>query len=385
MKNSIKDFINRVLSFKTDDKAEMINFLKNEFSLSQDGKVYFCDYFSVRVSYSKNKSFSNTVLSLSKLQKYDTKPFFVLLVRANGLNNSIYLANTTFLSKVSHSSKELTETNIRGSFNGSDIIKVYQGLENCLPENFETLFAFHSLSWEENLRRLVYNTNNIVPVEKKFEVTDINRAKILSSVDLAQTFLKSGDFDNLYQDLESRLKKCYEGILCAAHIENTNVRGRLIEALITSDEVERKMLLEAVRKEEIPDYITKNILGDYCKEYRIGKTYTDIKTKILYLHSNPKAYNIDKFLETMSDGRSISFFYLIGIDEKGIVAAKLVSVYHKSLIEATFVQSHWSGRNSRGVTQFNGEALNNILESKDFINVLDTEKAKTFLLDIISL
>ncbi len=385
MKNSIKDFINRVLSFKTDDKAEMINFLKNEFSLSQDGKVYFCDYFSVRVSYSKNKSFTNTVLSLSKLQKYDTKPFFVLLIRANGLNNSIYLANTTFLSKVSHSSKELTETNIRGSFNGSDIIKVYQGLENCLPENFETLFAFHSLSWEENLRRLVYNTNNIVPVEKKFEVTDINRAKILSSVDLAQTFLKSGDFDNLYQDLESRLKKCYEGILCAANIENTNVRGRLIEALITSDEVERKMFLEAVRKEEIPDYTTKNTLGDYCKEYRIGKTYTDIKTKILYLHSNPKAYNIDKFLETMSDGRSILFFYLIGIDEKGIVAAKLVSVYHKSLIEATFVQSHWSGRNSRGITQFNGDALNNILESKDFINVLDTEKAKTFLLDIISL
>lgn len=385
MKNSIKDFINRVLSFKTDDKAEMINFLKNEFSLSQDGKVYFCDYFSVRVSYSKNKSFTNTVLSLSKLQKYDTKPFFVLLVRANGLNNSIYLANTTFLSKVSHSSKELTETNIRGSFNGSDIIKVYQGLENCLPENFETLFAFHSLSWEENLRRLVYNTNNIVPVEKKFEVTDINRAKILSSVDLAQTFLKSGDFDNLYQDLESRLKKCYDGILCAAYIENTNVRGRLIEALITSDEAERKMLLEVVRKEEIPDYITKNTLGDYCKEYRIGKTYTDIKTKILYLHSNPKAYNIDKFFETMSDGRSILFFYLIGIDEKGIVAAKLVSVYQKSLIEATFVQSHWSGRNSRGITQFNGDALNNILESKDFINVLDIEKAKTFLLDIISL
>lgn len=385
MKNKIKEFISQVLSFETDSKAEMISFLSNKFALSQDGTVFFCEHFAIRVSYSKSKSFSNTVLSLSKLQKYDGKPFFVVLVRAKGLPNYIYLANTTFLSKISHSSQQLSQTNIRGSFNGSDIIKIYQGLENCTAETFEALFAFHTLSWEENLRRLVANTNNIVPVGKKFEISNTDKENILSSVDFAAKFLQSEDFKDLSQDLESRLNSCRDGILCAAHIENINIRGRLIEALITSDQEHSQALLEAVKNEEIPTYNTKNTLGDYCKTYRNGTTYTDIKTKILYLHSNPKAYNIDKFLETMSDAHSILLFYLIGIDENGIVATRLVSAYHNALVDATIVQSHWSGRNSRGVTQFRGETLNDILQDKDFVNVLDTEKARTFLCKLMSI
>ena len=220
---------------------------------------------------------------------------------------------------------------------------------------------------------------------KKFEISNTDKENILSSVDFAAKFLQSEDFKDLSQDLESRLKSCRDGILCAAHIENINIRGRLIEALITSDQEYRQALLEAVKNEEIPTYNTKNTLGDYCKTYRNGTTYTDIKTKILYLHSNPKAYNIDKFLETMSDASSILLFYLIGIDENGIVATRLVSAYHNALVDATIVQSHWSGRNSRGVTQFRGETLNDILQDKDFVNVLDTEKARTFLCKLMSI
>lgn len=385
MKNKIKEFISQVFSFETDSKAEMISFLSDKFALRRDGTVYFCEHFAIRVSYSKNKSFSNTVLSLSKLQKYDCKPFFVVLVRQKGLSNSIYLANTTFLSKISHSSQQLSQTNIRGSFNGSDIIKTYQGLENCTAETFEALFAFHTLSWEENLSRLVANTNNIVPTGKKFEISTTDRENILRSVSVAADFLQSEDFKDLSQDLESRLSSCRDGILCAAHIENINIRGRLIEALLTSDPEHRQVLLEAVKNEEIPAYTTKNTLGDYIKKYSNNTTYTDIKTKILYLHSNPKAYNIDKFLETMSDTHSILFFYLIGIDESGIVTTKLVSAYHNALIDATIVQAHWSGRNSRGVTQFKGETLNHILQAKDFVNVLEAEKARTFLDKLMSI
>lgn len=96
------------------------------------------DKFSlIRDSYTKTTSFSNTVLSLSNLQKYDHIPFFVVLVSAIG-TNKVFLANTTFLSKISHSSQQLSIKNIKGS----DIIKTYQNLENN-AKNFEKLLAFH--------------------------------------------------------------------------------------------------------------------------------------------------------------------------------------------------------------------------------------------------
>ena len=115
----------------------------SRFKLTKDRKVYHNEYFAVRFSYSKSTSdsFSNTVLSLSALEKYDKIPFFVVLVRQSA-DNLIFLANTTFLNKISHSSKELSMTNIKGSFNGSDIIRNYNGKLNS-PENFDYLFAIH--------------------------------------------------------------------------------------------------------------------------------------------------------------------------------------------------------------------------------------------------
>lgn len=49
------------------------------FHLTLDRKVYHNEYFAVRFSYSKSDSdtFSNTVLSLSALEKYDKIPFLL--------------------------------------------------------------------------------------------------------------------------------------------------------------------------------------------------------------------------------------------------------------------------------------------------------------------
>lgn len=110
------------------------------FNLTRDSRVYYSDSFAVRFSFSKNKSFSNTVLALSILQKYDEKPFVVCLITP--LENVVYLSNSTFLKRISHSSHELRVNNIKGSFNGSDIYKDFNGIINRL-ENFEELFNIH--------------------------------------------------------------------------------------------------------------------------------------------------------------------------------------------------------------------------------------------------
>ena len=136
-----KELIERLISFIESfsgiaDKSTLAEAVKKEFSLTQDRKVYSCNSFAIRFSSSKSKHMSNTVLSLSSLQKFDNAPFLVCIV--SPVTNYVLLANSTFLKKISHSSKALRIDNIKGSFNGSDILMEYDNIENS-PRNFEKL------------------------------------------------------------------------------------------------------------------------------------------------------------------------------------------------------------------------------------------------------
>ena len=367
------------------NKDAVIKYITSKYNLTLDRKVYYCRYFAVRFSYSQKGGFSNTVLSLSALQKYDKLPFFVVLVRKDK-SNKIYLANSSFISKISHSSKELGTNNIRGSFNGSDIIKDYNGITNC-PENFDDLFAIHEgLDWEDNLLRIVEASAAIQPTSLKFIPDETALENIYTSIERASIFVESRNFLELNSDLNERCNGCKEAILVASHIENVNLRGRLIEFLITTDKDTRDKISTSLLNKEymLPEISTHDELGDYMRIFDNGRTYTDIKTKVLYLDSAPKAYNIDKFLEKMAESDSSFFFFLIGIDEKGIFNTALCSAYHKELIDASIVQHHWAGRATRGVVQFNGKALNKILNNNDFKNIIDQDKAKVYLENLIS-
>lgn len=383
MNTVCKDFVSYILDIAPrHNKEEVENDACERFHLTKDRKVYHNDYFAVRFSYSKSSSssFSNTVLSLSALEKYDRIPFFVVLVRREA-DNLILLANITFLKKISHSSQDLRIDNIKGSFNGSDIMRSYENYAN-VPKNFDFLFALHQgLDWEDNLSRLVDASAHIKPVSQKFIPTKDEEKNIFQSVNKAEAFVRSKNFHILEEDLNRRCESCRNEILIASHIENTNIRGRLIESLITSSDEERKKLIGNLDNMEkaLPSYDTRNGLGDYSRAFDNGATFTDIKTKVIYLSSNPKAYNIDKFLKQMGVSDSVFLFFFIGIDETRIFRTVLCSVYHQKLIEGTLLQSHWSGRSTRGVAQFNGEAINDILQERVFQNHIDEETARLFL------
>ena len=158
MNNSVEELIAVLREYDgINDKAKLTKLVADKFRLTKDRSVYYCQNFAVRFSSSASQNFGNTVLSLSNLQKFDDRPFVVCLVTPPC--NYTYLANTTFLKKISHSSQELRENNIRGSFNGSDIMREFEGITNT-PENIERLFNIHSgLGFEGNLTRLVEATN----------------------------------------------------------------------------------------------------------------------------------------------------------------------------------------------------------------------------------
>lgn len=383
MNSFCKDFVKYILNTAPRYNKEVVeNDVCKRFHLTKDRKVYHNDYFAVRFCYSKSSSssFSNTVLSLSALEKYDRIPFFVVLVRRDA-DNLVLLANTTFLKKISHSSQNLRIDNIKGSFNGSDIMRSYENRTNT-PENFEFLFALHQgLEWKDNLSRLVDASADIKPISQKFNPTEDEERNIYNSIKRAKAFVQSENYHALEEDLNQRCESCRKEILIASHIENTNIRGRLIESLITSSDEERKMLINNLENMEkaLPSYDTRNGLGDYCRRFDNGSTFTDIKTKVIYLTSNPKAYNIDKFLKQMSTSDSVFLFFFIGIDETRIFNTVLCSVYHQKLIENTLLQYHWAGRSTRGVAQFNGEAINEILNEHAFQNNIDEKTGRMFL------
>jgi hypothetical protein len=363
-------------------KDILIAKLNKSFRLVKDRSVYSCDAFALRVCTSKTNSFSNTVLSLSALQKHDDKPFIVVLVTPSDC--IAFLSNTTFLKKISHSSKELRVDNIKGSFNGSDISREYNGLENA-PENFAKLFAIHqAFTWEENIERLVEATNNISPSKTKYFIDERSKGIILTAPNRAKSFIGSDDFTDLSEDLTGRADRVKDSILIAAFIDNVNLRGRVIEELVTTDDPK---IIQAIAKKlkdgESLSLRTDQKLGDYTKKYERFWTETDIKTKVLFLQSAPKAYNIDKLLEFLAEPNSVYLFFLIGINSDNSIKTRLVSVFEKRLLVATKIQHHWAGRNTRGVTQFDGHALDEILSKT--IDEIDVNNAIAFLEELIDL
>lgn len=366
------------------DKARLARIVSDAFSLTNDRSVYYCSDYAVRFSLSASRNFGNTVLSLSNLRKYDDRPFIVCLVTPT--RNHCLIANTTFLKKISHSSQELRENKIRGSFNGSDIVKEFEGVVNS-AENIGGLYAIHAeIGFEGNLTRLVEATNSISPSGKKYAVGERERRNILDAPGRAMRFVSSPDAATLKAELDAKVDRFKNEILLAALIENVNVRGRVIEYLIAGDdEVLRLSLIASLRSGDrgLPQFKTENALGDYHRSFDAFDTETDVKTKIMILNSNPKAYNLDKMLEFLARDRSVFMFYFVGVDPVKIANTVLVSMFQERLVGATILLRHWAGRNSRGVSQFDGRVVRDLIESPN--SRIDEQASQDLLARVIAL
>lgn len=234
------------------------------------------------------------------------------------------------------------------------------------------------------MERLVESTNNISPNKRKFVIEGDALSTLLSSPTRADEFLESPEYVDLRDDLNRRVASVKDAIAVASLIDNVNLRGRVIEELITSDDPE---IINSI-KQSLEDGVRLSIktdqkLGDYSKVYEKYWTETDIKTKVLFFQSAPKAYNIDKLLSFLSKPKTVYLFFLIGIGETNTIKTRLISIFDKKMLAATRVQHHWAGRNSRGVTQLDGNQLDLILENDR--NIIEIEEAQNFLQKLIDL
>ncbi|MFN2454708.1 MAG: hypothetical protein ABR577_10865 [Pyrinomonadaceae bacterium] len=383
MLENLSEFIQ---SHKTvNDKNRLATLVKEQFPLVKDRSVFYNSHFAIRFSKANSANFGNTVLGLSALQKYDDRPFIVCLVLKD--ENILLLVNSTFLKKISHSSQSLRVDNIRGSFNGSDILREFNGVRNS-PENFDELFEIHKqIPFEVNLVRLVEATNGIAPTGKKFDVLEESKISILNAPLRAKNFSESAEFKQLKDELDGLVSKFQNEILIASLIENVKIRGNIIEYLIAGkDETLKQNLISSLQnRTDVPPFKTDNELGDYVKNFDdIYYTATDIKTKIMVLNSNPKAYNLDKMLSFLSSKNSVFMFYFVGIDFDKVLDPVLVSMFHDKVLANTILIKHWAGRNSRGVSQLNGKRIKELFTDRTPTNI-SLDKSIEFLNSVIGL
>lgn len=163
--------------------------------------------------------------------------------------------------------------------------------------------------------------------------------------------------------------------------------ARVIEYLIAGeDEALRTEIIHALQNKTqaggLPAFKTENTLGDYQRIFDDYFTETDVKTKLMILSSNPKAYNLDKILEFLATEKSVFMFYFVGLDLQ-IVNTILVSVFQTDLLRSTILLKHWSGRNSRGVSQFEGKTVETLLKTPQ--THVNKQGAVEFLRKLIAL
>ena len=191
--------------------------------------------------------------------------------------------------------------------------------------------------------------------------------------------MSSDEYKILNDDLQERVNAVASEIAIAAGIDNVNLRGRVIECLIASaDDNMRTALIDALRsRSPLPEIYTADELGDYTREFYNFRTATDIKSKIRYLSSNPKGYNVDKLLSFLSQDNSVYLTYVVAIDANKKISTRLCSIFNRQILNGTRIIKHWAGRNSRGVAQYDGIALENVVS--DFDISIDTSAAKCFI------
>lgn len=223
-----------LLEFKrkqpTANKAQIETAFLKCTDFKKERSVYVGNGFAVRFSEANTGSFSNVVLSLSALQKYDGIPMVICIVRPDRLD--FRLANATFLKRISHSSHNLRVDNIKGSFLGHDIMDEYEGVPNR-PDRFDELIAIHAeFAWEENVERLVETTNAIVARATRFKPVSDNLSIILDAPARAAVALNLPRVAEIERELSAIIQRRRNELLKAAKLDNVNIAGTRSSSLL---------------------------------------------------------------------------------------------------------------------------------------------------------
>lgn len=316
-------------------KDELVAALIQRFTLIKQRALLVGDAFVVRVSQnSADTGFPNAVVAFKKIVKHDALPVIACLITPNRCD--LYLANPTFLRKVSHTSHGLTDQKLVGSILGSDIAVAHEGTANT-PENFAALWAVHQREDHSAHRaRIIAATQAIAGARTLWSPSPPEVDRILTAPQLAHAISDEPDYVKLAARLDAVTQQKRDRILAAARDTNAKTRGDRIEKLVTG----------AAKNQG---------LGDLAVQVLTVTISVNVKSKRLDLSSAPKAYNVKKLLQDLALGNRLLAILFVGVDpNRDLVMTRLVSVFDRTLLAAARIDLRWSGRGTRGTIQFSG-------------------------------
>jgi hypothetical protein len=86
----------------------------------------------------------------------------------------------------------------------------------------------------------------------------------------------------------------------------------------------------------------------------------------------------------LAEGNTVISFFFVGVNPSGgVVRTGLASTLDETVINATQVQFHWAGRNSRGVTQLTRDL--SFVFDPVFRERVNTARARVFLQELLEL
>lgn len=121
-------------------------------------------------------------------------------------------------------------------------------------------------------------------------------------------------------------------------------------------------------------YISKNN-EKLLKVPKLG--FVRLSQKIRY-----KDYNLKKV--TISKSSTNKYYISILVDDNDNIYTKLLSVFDEDILDSTDIVHQWSGINSRGTAQFNGNVIKNLVIDNSKSNKINLDKSKSFLSSLIS-
>ena len=313
-----------------------------------------------------NGNASNTVIAMARIFPRDEHPILSVMVTAE--KNYVRLMNSSYIDKVPHSSKNASSDKLRGSINYSNILKEFEGITNE-RQNIQQLFELHAEhDFWDNYERIYGLTSQIKAKKSKFIPSEKEMRFLMKSCNRSIKFLNGDFFQDLFLDLNKRVKRNSKAIVIAGtFVTNAKIRGEIIEYLITSDdETKLSEICQSLEKKDIPVVTNLHKLADYEKNYPNTKTGTDIKTKVMYLDSQPKGFSIDDVLRFLCEENTVFLFYWVGIEQDETLKLQLLPIFDKNMLKNSYIQKHWSGINSRGHVQFDGKSMKVILGDDNY-------------------
>lgn len=347
-------------------KDEIIRLINEDFPLFKIKRSLYADTnnnYIVRFLWTKFDQWtpSNTFLSIKTIYEFDDKPIIVVLVRPNSFDISLW--NTSFVSKVSHSSKNALydentgEFTLSGSVNYPNLYHDGNDFEHIV-ENWNFHYSSDS---DHNIRRILKKTSEIEWYW--FE-------KVVLTEDAIEDFVKkSMNFHyETFNDLSITIERSFY-----------DHKDEIVE--IFNNEPSTKRRWEKIQS--VITWIQDNDHEFADMYYEIGdkSILLNIKTIDLTLPSSdsaPQAFNIDKLLNNIDyDDEFTFYFFVITKTTDGVFYSLINFLEERAIRSYGNAMNHWSGQNARGHMQVSW--ISDLVLNQDASNEISYENSVKFI------